>query len=152
MTSEHREVVTPTTTEVVTTSTPAAAADRTSATAYDPYAGRRQAAYRLMQAVYLVFGIIEALIAIRIVLRALGANSQAGFAQFVYGVSAPLVAPFAGLFGNPQTGGAVLELHSIVALIVYALLAWLVGKLVWLLVGETRSAVTTASTSVDTQS
>jgi YggT family protein len=151
MTSEHREVVTPTTAEVVTTSTPAAAADRTTATAYDPYAGRRQAAYRLMQAVYLVFGIIEALIAIRIVLRALGANSQAGFAQLIYGVSAPLVAPFAGLFGNPQAGGAVLELHSIVALIVYALLAWLVGKLVWLLVGETRSAVTTASTSVDTR-
>jgi hypothetical protein len=97
-------------------------------------------------------GIVHDFRAIRIVLRALGANSQAGFAQLVYGVSAPLVAPFAGLFGNPQTGGAVLELHSIVALIVYALLAWLVGKLVWLLVGETRSAVTTASTSVDTRS
>ena len=152
MTSEHREVVTPATNEVVTTSTPAAAVDRTTGTAYDPYAGRRQAGYRLVQAVYLVFGVIETLIVIRIVLRALGANSQAGFAQFIYGVTAPLVAPFAGLFGNPQAGGAVLEVHSIVALIVYALLAWLIAKLVWLLVGETRSAVTTTSTSVDTRS
>jgi hypothetical protein len=33
-----------------------------------------------------------------------------------------------------------------------ALVAWLLGKLVWLLVGETRSAVTTASTSVETRS
>jgi hypothetical protein len=39
-----------------------------------------------------------------------------------------------------------------VALIVYAVVAWLVVKLVWLLVGETRSAVTTASTSVEARS
>jgi hypothetical protein len=44
MTSEHREIVTPATTEVVTTFSPAAAVDRTTATAYDPYAGQRQAA------------------------------------------------------------------------------------------------------------
>ena len=152
MASEHREVVEPTTSDVVTTPAPAAAVDRTGATAYDPFSGRRQAAYRLVQAIYLVFAVIEALIAIRVILRALGANSQAGFAEFVYGLSAPLVAPFAGLFGNPQAGGSVLELHSIVAFIVYALVAWLLGKLVWLLVGETRSAVTTASTSVETRS
>jgi uncharacterized protein YggT (Ycf19 family) len=153
MATEHREVITPAaSTEVVTTSTPAAAVDRTATTAYDPYAHRRDAAYRLMQAVYLVFGIIEALIAIRLVLRLLGANANAGFAQFIYGVTAPLVAPFTGLFGNPQSGGSVLELHSIVALVVYALVAWLLAKLVWLVVGETRSAVTTSSTSVETRS
>src|SRR5947207_15106412 len=80
MASEHREVVPPESSEVVTTPAPASV-DSTAATAYDPYAGRRQAASRLVQAIYLIFGIIEALIAIRIVLRALGANPQAGFAQ-----------------------------------------------------------------------
>ena len=139
-------------TEVVTTPAPAAAVDRTAVTAYDPYAGRRLASYRLVQAVYLVFGIIEALIAIRVVLHALGANANAGFAQFIYVLSAPLVAPFAGLFGNPQAGASLLELHSIVELIVYALLAWLIGELVWLIVGESRSAVRTTSTSVETRS
>lgn len=153
MATEHREVVTSAgTTGVITTAAPAAAVDRTATTAYDPYASRRDASYRLMQAVYLVFGVIEALIAIRLVLRLLGANPNAGFSQFIYGVTAPLVAPFAGLFGNPQAGGSVFELHSIVALVVYALVAWLVGKLVWLLVGESRSAVKTASTSVQTRS
>src|ERR687886_9599 len=151
MASEHRRVVTPTTAETVTPAEPAAAVDRTAATAYDPYAGRRAASYRLVRAIYLVFRIIEALIAIRLVLRALGANADAGFAQFIYGVTAPLVAPFAGLFGNPQAGGSVLELHSIVALVVYALVAWGLGKLAWLLFGETRSAVRTASTSVETR-
>jgi len=161
---ERREVVTPTTTkevvttpapattQVVTTAAPVAAVDRTTATAYDPYAGRRQSAYRLVAAIYLVFGVIEAIIAIRIILRVLGANPQAGFAQFIYGLSAPLVAPFAGLFGNPASGGSVLELHSIVALIVYALVAWLIGRLVWLMLGETRSAVTTVANNVETRS
>ena len=152
MAAEHREVVPPDSSEVVTTPAPTASVDSTAATAYDPYAGRRQAASRLVQAIYLIFGIIEALIAIRIVLRALGANPQAGFAQLIYGLTGPLVAPFAGLFGNPQAGGSVLELHSIVALIVYALVAWVVAKLAWLLVGETRSAVSTASTTVETRS
>ena len=146
MESERRETV-----ETVSAPAPAAAVDRTSATAYDPYAGRRHASYRLVQAIYLVFGLIEALVVIRLALRALGANPDAGFAQFIYGVTAPLVAPFAGLFGNPHAGGAVLELHSIVALVVYALVAWLLGKITWLLFGETRSAVTTASTSVETR-
>jgi hypothetical protein len=146
MTLEH------TTTEVVTTAAPAAAVDRTAATAYDPYAGRRQASYRLVQAIYLVFGIIEALIAIRLVLRLLGANAQAGFAQLIYGLTAPFIAPFVGLFGNPSAGGSVLELHSVVALIVYALLAWGVAKVAWLLWGETRSAIRTSATSVETHS
>lgn len=152
--SVQREVVstTPATTVVETaTAAPVAAVDRTVATTYDPYATRRQSSYRLMQAVYLVFGIVEALIAIRFVLRLLGANPNAGFAEFIYGVTAPLVAPFVGLFGSPSAGGSVFELTSVVALIVYALVAWLVGRLVWLMFGESRSAVTARASSIETR-
>ena len=138
-------------TEVRTTPAPAATVDRTEAVAYDPYASRRMAAYRVTQLLYWVFGLIEGLIAIRFVLKALGANPAAGFAQFIYGITAPLVAPFYGLFGTPQAQGSVLELHSIVALIVYALVAWLLGRLAWILVGENRAAVTTRSTTYDTR-
>ena len=106
---------------------------------------------RVTQLVYLIFGLIEGLIAIRFVLKALGANPSAGFAEFIYGITNVLVAPFVGLFGNPQTQGSVLEVTSIVALIVYALVAWLLGRLAWILVGETRSAVTTWSTSIDSR-
>ena len=136
---------------VVSTSPVTAAVDQTEAVAYDPYAGRRASSFKLVQAIYLVFGVIVGLIAIRFVLRALGASSDAGFAQFIYGITAPLIAPFTGLFGNPQAGGSVLELHSMVAFVVYVLLAWLLAKLAWLLVGETRSAVKTTATSVDTR-
>jgi hypothetical protein len=116
---------------------------------YDPYAGRRQTADRLVQAVWLVFGIIEGLLAIRFLLLLLGANRANDFAQLILGVSSPFVAPFFGLFGTPALGGSVFELHTLVAMLVYLLLAWVVVKLVWLLVGETRSSVSTTASSVE---
>ena len=129
---------------------PGATAERVETVATDPYAPRRATAYKVRQGIYLIFGIIEGLIAIRFVLRLLGANPDAGFAAFVYGVTAPFLAPFVGLFGTPQNNGSVLELHSIVAIVAYALLAWVLAKLVWLLLGETRSAVRTSASRVDT--
>jgi len=149
--TEESASIAPDTTTIVTTPAPVATVDQTATTASDPYAAKRRNASRVVQAIYLVFGVIEALIAMRIVLHALGANPSAGFAQLVYGLTAPLVAPFAGLFGNPQANGSLLELQSIVALVVYALVAWVLGKLAWLMFGETRSAVTASSTSVETR-
>ncbi|MBV8717863.1 MAG: YggT family protein [Chloroflexi bacterium] len=125
--------------------------DRVEAVAYDPYEGRRLAGYRLTQLIYWVFALIEGLIAIRLILKALGANQTAGFAQFIYSITGPLVAPFINLFSNPTYQSSVLELSAIVALIVYALAAWLLGKLVWILVGETRSAMRTHSTQIDSR-
>src|SRR5919202_2295716 len=134
---EVRDVTaSPRVTEVRSTAGPRADMDRVESVAYDPFESRRLAAYRVTQLVYWVFGLIEGLIAIRFVLKAFGANPSAGFAQFIYGITYPLVLPFVGLFGSPQAQGSVLEVNSIVALIVYALLAWLIAKLAWILAGE----------------
>jgi uncharacterized membrane protein len=122
-------------------SSPTVVTDRTQATTYDPYASRRSMSIKLTQAIYLIFGLIEALLVIRFVLKALGANAEAGFAQFIYGMTGPLVAPFLGLFGTPQAAsGATLELHTLIALVIYALVAWLLAKGAWLVFGEGRSA------------
>ena len=136
--------------EHVTRTEPAVATEHVETVATDPDAPRRGAASKVRQAIYLIFGIIEGLIAIRFVLRALGANPDAGFAAFVYGATAPFLVPFVGLFGTPQYNGSVLELHAIVAIVVYALLAWVLAKLAWLLLGETRSGVRTHASRVDT--
>lgn len=133
------------------TTVPRQEVDNVDMMSYDPYEPRRVAAYRLTQLVYWVFGLVEGLIAIRLILKALGANQAAGFAEFIYSITAALVAPFINLFSNPSYGGSVLELSSIVALIVYALIAWLLGKLIWILVGETRSAVRTRSHQIDSR-
>ena len=139
----HPEIVAP---------TPTVITDRTQSTTYDPHAGRRSMSIKLTQAIYLIFGIVEALLVIRFVLKLLGANAEAGFASLIYRITAPLVAPFVGLFGTPQLNGMVLELESIVAIVVYGLVAWGLAKLAWLLLGETRSGVRTQSRTVDTDS
>jgi YGGT family len=140
-------------TEVVTTPTrPLSSAERVESVAYDPFEDRRAAALRVQQMVYWIFGLVEGLILIRFVLKALGANPSAGFAEFIYGITSVLVAPFVGLFGNPQAQGSVFELNSLVALIVYGLLAMLLARLAWIMVGDHRSAVTTRSTSIDSRS
>jgi len=120
---------------------PAATAERTLTSAYDPYAGRRANSARVVQAIYLVFGLIEGLLLIRFFLRALAANADAGFAQVVYAITGVLVAPFTGLFGTPQiASGASLELSTLIALIVYAGIGWLVARAAWLTFGESRSS------------
>jgi hypothetical protein len=52
--------------------------------------------------------------------------------------------PFFGLTATPQIGGIVFELSSIVALVVYAVVAWVVVRLIWLLFYRTPTrSVTT---------
>lgn len=106
----------------------------------DPYAGKRDTAYRVTQAIYLIFGVIAGLVAVRFILRALGASPNADFGAFIYGLTEPLVRPFVGLFGTSQVDGAVFEPQSLVAIIVYALVGWLLGRLVAIRMGETRTA------------
>src|SRR3979490_1016265 len=70
---------------------------------------------RAVEVTYLIFGIIEGLLAIRLVLKLLGANSQAGFTIFIYGLTDFLMAPFRNLL--PAVGsssGAVLETSVVV--------------------------------------
>ena len=134
------------------TSTPSVATDRTEATTYDPYAGRRATSIKVSRAIYLILAVIEALLLIRLVLKALGANAEAGFAQLIYGVTGPLIAPFAGLFRTPQAGGgATLEVNTLIALVVYALIAWLVVRGAGLMFGESRSASVARTDSVQTR-
>jgi YGGT family len=107
---------------------------------------------KVTRAIYLIFGVIEALLLIRFVLKALGANAEAGFAQLMYGITGPLVAPFMGLFGTPRAdSGATLELHTLIALVIYALVAWLLVRGAWLIFGEGRSASVASTETVQTR-
>jgi len=88
--------------------------------------------------IYLVLAIVEVAVAIRFVLKLLAANPDAGFSRFVYGLTGPLLAPFNGLLGNPSaSGGNLFEVTSLVAMAVYALAAWLLVKVVNLILNRT---------------
>jgi YggT family protein len=96
---------------------------------------------RLQESVYLLFGIIEVLIGIRFVLRAFGASPEAPFPAAIYAVTGPLLAPLALWLGPPQLSQSSVEPHCAVGIIVYALLGWVVAKLVGL-IADTRQQQT----------
>ena len=137
----HPEVVATPASSVTARAAPGTATRQSVTTTYDPYAGRRANSARAVQAIYLVFGLIEGLLLIRFVLRARAANPDAGFAQAVYAITGVLVAPFTGLFGTPQiASGAALEASTLIALLVYAAVGWLLARAAWLIFGESRSS------------
>ena len=102
-------------------------------------ANQNSAIARVVNIVYFLFGILEMLLAIRVVLHLVGANATNGFANFIYVVSAPFVALFGNLVQNfVLSTTAVLEITTIIAMIVYAIAAWLVGRLIWLALSRPR--------------
>ena len=80
--------------------------------------------FRAAAIVGFIVAVVDILIAGRFLGKLLGASSQSAFVNFVYQVTAPLVAPFAGIFGNSGSKANLLEPASLVAIIVYALLGW----------------------------
>lgn len=82
--------------------------------------------------VWFIAGVMSIIIALRFALLLLGANRGAGFTDLVYSLSAPLVAPFVGIFGEPSYGVSVFEVSSLLAIAVYLLVAWGIAKLITL--------------------
>lgn len=84
--------------------------------------------------IWYIFGVIGILLAFRFVLKLLGANPDSGFVDFIYSVSGVLTAPFDSIFGVTSTKSgdvqSVFEPSILVALAVYALVAWGIVKLV----------------------
>ena len=94
--------------------------------------------FKLTELVWLAFGVLEGLIGLRILLRLLAANPGNLFATFIYGVTDLFVFPFQGLTAQPAAEGYVLEIPSIIAMFVYALLAWTIARLIWVLLYKPR--------------
>jgi len=94
---------------------------------------QRLFSFKTTQWIWLIFGVVETLIALRVVLKLIGANPASPFAAFIYYVSAIFLSPFAGLVGTPSSGGMVLEISSIIAMLIYALLAWGIERIVWVI-------------------
>ena len=83
----------------------------------------------VQRVVWFIAGLISVIIALRFVLLLLGANRGAGFTDFIYSLSAPFVAPFVGIFGEPAYGTSVFEVSSLLAIAIYLLIAWGIAKL-----------------------
>jgi YGGT family len=73
---------------------------------------------------------IEALLGVRFLLHASGANTSSAFVGFVDDVSWPFAAPFANVFSNRSLGSGGIEVSTLVAMGVYFLIFRLLGMLV----------------------
>jgi uncharacterized protein YggT (Ycf19 family) len=78
----------------------------------------------MSRVVWFIFAVIEILIAIRFVLKLVGANAEAGFVQLIHGMSDPFMMPFNAILGVQRIQGATFEWSALVAIAVYALIAW----------------------------
>ena len=80
--------------------------------------------------VSLIGGILMALLAMRFFLSLLGANRENPFADFIYSLSHPFVAPFFGLFNyQPQYGVVRFEFETLIAIAFWAFVTWVIMSL-----------------------
>lgn len=93
--------------------------------------------------IYFIFGLLDILLAFRFVFKLFGANPSTGFVDFIYNFSSIFVAPFAGIFNTSLANGnvttSVFEPATLVALIVYAVLAWGIVALIRVISGRQQA-------------
>jgi hypothetical protein len=88
---------------------------------------------RLTGLVQLSFGVLNGLIGLRFLLKLMAANPANPFASLIYFVTTPFLWMFQGLTYTPAFEGIQIEFFSLVAIVVYALIGWVIIQLMWIL-------------------
>lgn len=116
--------------------------------------GRQQRllTFKVTQLIWLLLGIFEAVLALRVIFKLIGVNPENSFAVFLYGVTHIFVAPFATLTSAPSAGGMILEISTFIAMIVYLLIAWAIERIVFVAFYRPRGNVSTRQTIIDESS
>jgi hypothetical protein len=113
----------------------------------EPEREQRIFTFKATQFVWLVLGILEGLLALRFILKLIAANPESPIAVFIYGFTSLFLLPFAGLTATPTAGGIVLELSTVIAMVVYALIAWAIERIIWVIFYRPRGPVTQTTTT-----
>lgn len=91
----------------------------------DKNQSRANMRYWITTVTYFVLGVLEVILLLRLIFRLLGANQGNAFITFLYNLSHIFVVGFNGIFNDQALGThSVFELSTVIAMIVYALLAW----------------------------
>src|SRR5579872_134078 len=80
--------------------------------------------FRAAAVIGFIAGAIDIIVAARFLGKLFGASTQSAFVSFINTVSAPLVAPFQGIFGNGGSNANSFETADLVAIVVYAVVGW----------------------------
>ena len=117
-------------------------------TEHEPGQEQRVTSFRITQVLWLLLGLLEAAIALRVVFKLIGVNAANPFAALLYNMTNLFVAPFASLTGAPAAYGMVLEISSIIAMVVYFLFAWAIERIVYVVFYRPRGPVSVRQTMV----
>ena len=134
--------------ETVVTQQPGYAA--TEQVTRDVAAERRMGLFQLTRVLMTILGVLEILLGLRFVLHLIAANAASGFTQFIYGASGLFVAPFTSLVGTPTTGGTTVEVTTLIAMVVYALLFWIVLRIIPIVIDRPSARTVSRSTREQT--
>lgn len=80
----------------------------------------------------ILFGVVEIILGMRLIFKLLGANSENGFVKAIYNITQFMVAIFENIFAKitiSESTGAVFEPAVLIAIIIIALIALVVLKL-----------------------
>jgi len=98
---------------------------------------------RLIQLVWLLAGVVDLILALDFVFRAVPANNT-GFAHYIYRLGGWLGAPFDGIFNTTTAnhGTSVFRWSDVLAVVIYAVAAWIVARLIRITAPARRSVTT----------
>lgn len=95
---------------------------------------KKKVIFRTYQIIWYILGLVEILLAFRMVLKALDANVGNGFTRLIYTLSDPLALPFQGILGITKTPeGNFFEWSTLIAALVYALIGYGIVQLMQLI-------------------
>lgn len=117
------------------------------APAYGSYSIRSvyPVAYRAIQLVWFVVGVINAILALDFAFRLLKANAT-GFVDFIYGLAYPLASPFDGIFRDTiSRSSLVVRWGDLLAIAIYSLIAWGITRLIRIMAAGRGSSATTVA-------
>jgi len=91
------------------------------------------ASHTTARIVGVIFAVIEIILGFRLVFKLLGANPDNGFVKAIYSMTKPVVSIFSEIFSKVATDGtnfeATFEPATLIAMIVVALIGWVILKL-----------------------
>jgi hypothetical protein len=116
----------------------------------DAAADQRMGTVGVAQIVWSILGIVEILLGLRFIQTLIAANSEAGFAVFINGVTKLIFAPYTFLVGTPTVGDSALEIRTFIAMGVYALLVLVIVRIIQVGANKPSARTVTLSETSDT--
>ena len=107
----------------------------------EPEREQRIFSFKATQLIWLFLGILEGMLGLRFGLKLIAANPESPIVALIYGFTNLFMYPFSGMTVTPSAGGMVLELTTLFAMVIYALIAWVIERIVWVIFYRPSSPV-----------